>query len=84
MKYTYLSPKKTFTIVDKYLKMEGRGLHFRVGELVLEAGVPKNLIEKVVSGHRNVITNFTVLYALECLSSLGSINSFAKKLIIYF
>lgn len=64
--------------------MEGKGLLFRVGGLILEAGVPKNLIEKIVTVNRNVLLSFTILYALECLNSLNLVTPFTKKLILYF
>ena len=62
-KYSELNTKKTAEIVHKYLKMDGKGLNFRIGELILAAGVPKLLIEKAIST-RHAVMNFTVLYTL--------------------
>lgn len=60
--------------------MEGQTLSYQVGRLSLEAGVPKELIERSLN-ERNFIQIATTLYLMVYFGNTYNISTYASQII---
>lgn len=80
--YMKLDTKKTANTMRKYVKMEGKSLSYEIGRLSLEAGVPKDLIEKAIKNPKFNETA-TLLYLMVFFGNTYSISLFACQVMEY-
>lgn len=46
--YSQLKPKKIIHVIEKFVDLKGKGARYQMGKLALEAGVPRDLMQKAI------------------------------------